>query len=63
MQFAADCSAILEVFVLISVELDMGSLGSTDIVQTIFELLSCSMEHVRMSAAISGYGTSDHQVH
>jgi hypothetical protein len=32
-------------FLLISVDVDVGSLGSTENVQTIFELLTCSAEH------------------
>jgi hypothetical protein len=31
-----------------SVDLDVGSLGSTENVQTIFELLPCYVEHVRV---------------
>jgi hypothetical protein len=46
MRFAADYSETLEVFLLTSVDLDVGSLGSTENVQTIFELLPCSVEHV-----------------
>jgi hypothetical protein len=37
MRFAADYSETLEVFFLTSVYLDVGSLGSTENVQTIFE--------------------------
>jgi hypothetical protein len=50
MQLAADYSATLEVFLLTSVDLDVGSLGSTENVQTIFELLPCSVEHVRWNS-------------
>jgi hypothetical protein len=37
-------------FLLTSVDLGVGYLGSTDSVQTIFELLSCSVEHVRWNS-------------
>jgi hypothetical protein len=47
MRFAADYSETLEVFLLTSVDLDVGSLGSTENVQTIFDLLPCSVDHVR----------------
>jgi hypothetical protein len=50
MRFAADYSETLEVFLLTSVDLDVGSLGSTENVQTIFELLPCSVEHVRWNS-------------
>jgi hypothetical protein len=46
MRFAADYSETLEVFLLTSVDLDVGSVGSTDNIQTIFELLACSVEHI-----------------
>jgi hypothetical protein len=46
MRFAEDHSETLEVFTT-SVDLDLGSLGSKENVQTIFELLPCSVEHVR----------------
>jgi hypothetical protein len=42
MQFAADYSETLT-----SVDLNFGSLGSTENIQMIFELLPCSVEHVR----------------
>ncbi|PNF35682.1 hypothetical protein B7P43_G17449 [Cryptotermes secundus] len=47
MHFAADHSETLEVFLLNSVNLDVGFLDSTENVQTIFELLPCSVQHVR----------------
>jgi hypothetical protein len=50
MRFAADSSETLEVFLLTSVDLDVGSVGSTENVQTIFELLPCSVEHVRWNS-------------
>jgi hypothetical protein len=50
MQFVAVHSKTLEVFLLTLVDLDMGSLGSTENVQTIFELLPCSVEHVRWNS-------------
>jgi hypothetical protein len=50
MRFAADYSETLEVFLLTSVDLDVGSLGSMEKVQTIFELLPCSVEHVRWNS-------------
>jgi hypothetical protein len=50
MQFAEDYSETLEVFLLASVDLDVGSLGSTENFQTIFELLPCSVEHVRWNS-------------
>jgi hypothetical protein len=37
-------------FLLTSVDLDVVSLGSTENVQTIFELLPCSVEHVRWNS-------------
>jgi hypothetical protein len=46
MWFAADYSETLEVFLLTSADLDVGSVGSTDNIQTTFELLSCSVEHI-----------------
>jgi hypothetical protein len=45
MQFAADYSETLEVFI-DPVDLDMGSVSSTDNIQTIFELLPCSVKHI-----------------
>jgi hypothetical protein len=50
MRFTADRSETLEVFLLTSVDLDMGSLGRTENVQAIFELLPCSSEHVRWNS-------------
>jgi hypothetical protein len=50
MRFAADHSETLDVFLITSVELDVGSLGSTENVQTIFELLPYSVEHVRWNS-------------
>jgi hypothetical protein len=50
MRFAADYSETQEVFVLTSVDLDVGSLGSTENVQTILELLPCCVEHVRWNS-------------
>jgi hypothetical protein len=51
MRFAADHSETLECFLLTSVDLDVGSFGSTQNVQTIFELLPCSVEeHVRWNS-------------
>jgi hypothetical protein len=47
MQFVADYSETLEVFLLTSIDLDLGSLGSMENIQMIFELLPCSVEHVR----------------
>jgi hypothetical protein len=44
MQFEADHSETLEDL------LDVGTLGSTENVQTIFELLPCSVEHVRWNS-------------
>jgi hypothetical protein len=46
MQFAADYSETLEVFLVTSVDLDVVSLGSTENVQTIFELFcgACPLE-------------------
>jgi hypothetical protein len=44
MRFAADYSETGS-FLLTSVDLDVGSLGSTENVQTIFELLPGSVEH------------------
>jgi hypothetical protein len=46
MWFVADHSETLEVFLLTSVDLDVDSLGSTENVQTIFELLPFYVEHV-----------------
>jgi hypothetical protein len=48
MRFTADHSETLEVFLLTSVHLDVGSLCSTENVQKLFELLPCSVEHVRI---------------
>jgi hypothetical protein len=50
MRFAAHYSETLEDFLMTSVDLDVGSLGSTENVQTIFELLPCSVEHVRWNS-------------
>jgi hypothetical protein len=46
MRFAADYSETLDVFLLTSVVLDVGSVGSTDNIQTIFELMPCSVGHI-----------------
>jgi hypothetical protein len=46
MHFAADHSDTLEDFM----DLDVGSLYSTENVQTIFELLPCPVEHVRWNS-------------
>jgi hypothetical protein len=43
---------------LTSVDLDVGSLGSMENVQTIFELLSCSVEHVRCNIWIRDFRSS-----
>jgi hypothetical protein len=40
-------------FFVISVDLNVGSVGSTDNIQTIFELLPCSVEHI-------GWNSRDH---
>jgi hypothetical protein len=50
MQFITDHSKTLEVVLLISVVLDVCFLGSTENVQTIFELLPSSVEHVRWNS-------------
>jgi hypothetical protein len=49
MGFAADHGETLE-FLLTSVDLAVGSLGSTEKVHMIFEILPCSMEHVRWNS-------------
>jgi hypothetical protein len=46
MRFAADYSETLDVFLMTSVDLDVGSVGSMDNIQTIFALLPCSVEHI-----------------
>jgi hypothetical protein len=50
MQFAADYSETLEILLSTSVDLDLSSFGSTEIIQTIFELLPCSVKHVRWNS-------------
>jgi hypothetical protein len=39
-------------FSVTSVDLDVGSLGSTENIRTIFELLPCSVEHVRWNSRV-----------
>jgi hypothetical protein len=45
-------------FLLTSLDLDVGSLGSTDNVETIFELLPCSEGHVRWNIRIWVFSSS-----
>jgi hypothetical protein len=49
MRFAADYSDTGS-FLLTSVDLDVGYLGSMENDQTIFELLPCSVEHVHWNS-------------